>query len=121
MAKRQKLKVLSVLDVAKTQWYHLKVFMILGMGFFTNVYELFSISVVTKILGRLYYTEPNPTSPGFIPMNVALCGTFAGQLIFGWLGDKLGRKKTPAQQATQQNQTEQHKVCTKELHNSKPA
>lgn len=93
MAKRQKLKVLSVLDVAKTQWYHLKVFMILGMGFFTNVYELFSISVVTKILGRLYYTEPNPTSPGFIPMNVALCGTFAGQLIFGWLGDKLGRKK----------------------------
>ena len=23
---------------------------------------------------------------------VALCGTLAGQLFFGWLGDKLGRK-----------------------------
>ncbi|KAB1202224.1 Inorganic phosphate transporter 1-1 [Morella rubra] len=38
--------------------------------------------------------------PGKLPLNVAyfvygvaLCGTFAGQLFFGCLGDKLGRKK----------------------------
>ncbi|CAB4266964.1 unnamed protein product [Prunus armeniaca] len=37
--------------------------------------------------------------PGSLPPNVAaavngvaLCGTLAGQLVFGWLGDKLGRK-----------------------------
>ncbi|TYH43741.1 hypothetical protein ES332_D11G148200v1 [Gossypium tomentosum] len=38
--------------------------------------------------------------PGSLPPNVsaavngvAFCGTLAGQLFFGWLGDKLGRKK----------------------------
>ncbi|KMT16628.1 hypothetical protein BVRB_3g049140 [Beta vulgaris subsp. vulgaris] len=99
MAKSQ-LEVLNALDVAKVQWYHFTTIVIAGMGFFTDAYDLFSISLVTKLLGRLYYTEPNPVRPGSLPINVsaavngvALCGTLAGQLFFGWLGDKLGRKK----------------------------
>ncbi|XP_057531166.1 probable inorganic phosphate transporter 1-3 [Amaranthus tricolor] len=98
MGKRE-LSVLNALDVAKTQWYHFTAIIIAGMGFFTDAYDLFSISIVTKLLGRLYYTEPNPTKPGSLPINVAaavngvaLCGTLAGQLFFGWLGDKMGRK-----------------------------
>ncbi|GJM99161.1 hypothetical protein PR202_ga16241 [Eleusine coracana subsp. coracana] len=69
------------------------------MGFFTDAYDLFCISLVTKLLGRLYYTDPSSKDPGSLPPNVsaavngvALCGTLAGQLFFGWLGDKLGRK-----------------------------
>ncbi|XP_057546984.1 probable inorganic phosphate transporter 1-3 [Amaranthus tricolor] len=96
----QQLGVLNALDVAKTQWYHFTAIIVAGMGFFTDAYDLFSISLVTKLLGRLYYTEPNPKHPGALPINVsaavngvALCGTLAGQLFFGWLGDKLGRKK----------------------------
>uniref|UniRef100_A0A2P2K5F0 Uncharacterized protein MANES_03G164700 n=1 Tax=Rhizophora mucronata TaxID=61149 RepID=A0A2P2K5F0_RHIMU len=99
MAKEQ-LVVLNALDVAKTQLYHFTAIVIAGMGFFTDAYDLFCISLITKLLGRIYYTEPGAPKPGKLPPNVAaavngvaFCGTLAGQLFFGWLGDKLGRKK----------------------------
>ncbi|XP_054798073.1 probable inorganic phosphate transporter 1-5 [Prosopis cineraria] len=92
--------VLNALDVAKTQWYHFTAIVIAGMGFFTDAYDLFSIANVTKLLGRIYYTEEGSKKPGSLPPNVsmavngvALCGTLAGQIFFGWLGDKMGRKK----------------------------
>ncbi|KAM7499465.1 hypothetical protein LguiA_023879 [Lonicera macranthoides] len=92
--------VFSALDNAKTQLYHFKAIIIAGMGFFTDAYDLFCISAVTKLIGRLYYYDPSHHDPGKLPTNVnnaitgvALCGTLAGQLFFGWLGDKLGRKK----------------------------
>ncbi|KAJ7977250.1 Phosphate transporter [Quillaja saponaria] len=99
MAKEQ-LHVLDALDVAKTQWYHFTAIIIAGMGFFTDAYDLFCISLVTKLLGRIYYHVEGGTKPGILPPNVsaavngvAFCGTLSGQLFFGWLGDKLGRKK----------------------------
>ncbi|XP_024991306.1 inorganic phosphate transporter 1-11-like [Cynara cardunculus var. scolymus] len=95
------LSVLEALDTAKTQWYHAKAIVIAGMGFFTDAYDLFCISTVSKLLGRLYYSdhsdgkEPGklPTSINNAVIGVALVGTLSGQLVFGWLGDKLGRKK----------------------------
>lgn len=99
MAKQQ-LDVLNALDIAKTQWYHFTAIVIAGMGFFTDAYDLFCISLVTKLLGRIYYHSPQDPKPGTLPPNVsaavnsvAFCGTLAGQLFFGWLGDKMGRKK----------------------------
>ncbi|XP_038718443.1 inorganic phosphate transporter 1-4 [Tripterygium wilfordii] len=99
MAKEQ-LQVLNALDVAKTQWYHFTAIIIAGMGFFTDAYDLFCISLVTKLLGRIYYHVDGAAKPGTLPPNVsaavngvAFCGTLAGQLFFGWLGDKMGRKK----------------------------
>ncbi|QCE00814.1 MFS transporter [Vigna unguiculata] len=92
--------VLSTLDKAKTQRYHYKAIGIAGMGFFTDAYDLFCITAVIKLIGRLYYYDPMSQSPGKLPKNVsnaitgvALCGSLLGQLFFGWLGDKLGRKK----------------------------
>ncbi|XP_010262308.1 PREDICTED: inorganic phosphate transporter 1-4-like [Nelumbo nucifera] len=94
------LQVLNALDVAKTQWYHFTAIVIAGMGFFTDAYDLFCISLVTKLLGRIYYHVDGAPKPGTLPPNVAaavngvaLCGTLAGQLFFGWLGDKMGRKR----------------------------
>ncbi|XP_019180736.1 PREDICTED: inorganic phosphate transporter 1-4-like [Ipomoea nil] len=94
------LRVLDALDVARTQWYHFTAIVIAGMGFFTDAYDLFCISLVTKLLGRIYYHVDGAPKPGSLPPKVsaavngvALCGTLAGQLFFGWLGDKMGRKK----------------------------
>ncbi|RCV29417.1 hypothetical protein SETIT_6G012100v2 [Setaria italica] len=86
------LQVLSALDAAKTQRYHFTAIIVAGMGFFTDAYDLFCISLVTKLLGRIYYTDTTKPDPGSLPPDVAFCGTLAGQLFFGWLGDKLGRK-----------------------------
>ena len=95
----EQLNVLKALDVAKTQLYHFKAVVIAGMGFFTDAYDLFCISLVTKLLGRIYYYREGADAPGSLPPNVAaavngvaFCGTLAGQLFFGWLGDKMGRK-----------------------------
>lgn len=94
------LRVLNALDVAKTQWYHFTAIVIAGMGFFTDAYDLFCISLVTKLLGRIYYHKDGAPKPGTLPPGVsaavngvAFCGTLAGQLFFGWLGDKMGRKR----------------------------
>lgn len=96
----EQLGVLTALDLARTQWYHFTAIVIAGMGFFTDAYDLFCISLITKLLGRIYYTDITKPKPGTLPPNVsasvtgvALCGTLAGQLFFGWLGDKMGRKK----------------------------
>lgn len=100
MAPGENLQVLDALDVAKTQWYHFTAIIVAGMGFFTDAYDLFCISLVTKLLGRIYYHVDGAEKPGTLPPNVsaavngvAFCGTLSGQLFFGWLGDKLGRKK----------------------------
>uniref|UniRef100_A0A7N0T2T7 Major facilitator superfamily (MFS) profile domain-containing protein n=1 Tax=Kalanchoe fedtschenkoi TaxID=63787 RepID=A0A7N0T2T7_KALFE len=94
------LSVLSALDTARTQWYHVTAIVIAGMGFFTDAYDLFCISTISKLLGRLYYFDPTSSKPGKLPRGVnnavtgmALVGTLTGQLTFGYLGDKLGRKK----------------------------
>lgn len=97
---REQLQVLNALDLAKTQLYHFTAIVIAGMGFFTDAYDLFCISLVTKLLGRIYYHVDGSPTPGILPPNVAaavngvaFCGTLSGQLFFGWLGDKMGRKK----------------------------
>lgn len=94
------LEVLTALDKAKTQMYHFTTIILAGMGFFTDAYDIFCITTVTKLLGRLYYYTPGSKTPGTLPAGVnsavtgvALVGTLLGQLFFGWLGDKLGRKR----------------------------
>ncbi|PNX72615.1 inorganic phosphate transporter [Trifolium pratense] len=96
----EQIQVLNKLDVAKTQCYHFTAIIIAGMGFFTDAYDLFCVSLVTKLLGRIYYHVNGAENPGTLPPNVAgavngiaFVGTLFGQLYFGWLGDKLGRKK----------------------------
>ncbi|KAI9126324.1 hypothetical protein K1719_002745 [Acacia pycnantha] len=95
---KEQMQVLNALDVAKTQWYHFTAILIAGMGFFTDAYDLFAISLVTKLIGRVYYTG-DAQKPGTLPPHVssaingvAFCGTLIGQLFFGWMGDKVGRR-----------------------------
>ncbi|VAH40792.1 unnamed protein product [Triticum turgidum subsp. durum] len=94
MARNQQLRVLQALDVARTQLYHFMAIVIAGMGFFTDAYDLFTISLVADLIDHRY--NPDARRGNFIPVlinAVSLCGTVPGQLVFGWLGDKMGRKR----------------------------
>ena len=94
------LKVLSALDLARTQFYHYKAIIITGMGLFTDAYDLFSIPLVMTFIGRLYYdkrVEPDkyvtPPMVVSIMAAIALVGTVIGQAVFGRLGDLVGRRR----------------------------
>ncbi|KAJ0900669.1 putative major facilitator, sugar transporter, major facilitator superfamily [Helianthus annuus] len=98
------LKVLSALDVAKTQYYHFKAIIIAGMGLFTDSYDLFCIPLIMRMIGRIYYPKVDktvdpkkwfevPTVIASTMFCVALMGAVIGQLVFGRLGDRVGRRR----------------------------
>ncbi|XP_027086805.1 probable inorganic phosphate transporter 1-9 [Coffea arabica] len=92
------LKVLSSLDTAKIQYYHFKAIIIAGMGLFTDAYDLFCIPLIMKLIGSVYYAGParDQQVPALVTSAmgaIALLGTVIGQLVFGRLGDLLGRRK----------------------------
>lgn len=95
------LKVLSALDTAKTQFYHFKAIIMAGMGLFTDAYDLFCIPPIMVLIGHVYYQDEveNPKDRYKVPIPVsstmfamALLGTVIGQLVFGRLGDRMGRR-----------------------------
>ncbi|OEL14192.1 putative inorganic phosphate transporter 1-10 [Dichanthelium oligosanthes] len=95
------IRVLTALDQARTQYYHFKAIVIAGMGLFTDSYDLFCIAPVMKLIGRVYYKpQDGSASPGVTPpavvsatVGVALLGAVAGNLVFGALGDRAGRRR----------------------------
>lgn len=94
------LKVLSALDAARTQYYHFKAIVIAGMGLFTDAYDLFCISPIMRLIGGIYYPEDDNADQPRIPaavnstmVAIALLGTVIGQLVFGRLGDLIGRRR----------------------------
>ena len=94
------LKVLSALDTAKTQLYHFKAIIIAGMGLFTDAYDLFCIAPMMILFERVYYEKEPESKKYVIPpivvstmVAIALLGTAIGQLVFGRLGDKIGRRR----------------------------
>ncbi|XAR61508.1 hypothetical protein NMG60_11015953 [Bertholletia excelsa] len=100
------LRVLSALDTAKTQCYHFKAIVIAGMGMFTDAYDLFCIPPILRLIARIYYeTDATNVSGELIKLYevprevswaivaIALLGTVIGKLVFGHLGDLVGRKR----------------------------
>ncbi len=78
------------LEVDRLTLGHLKVVMMSGMGFFTDAYDLFNISVILIVLGSLWRLSSVQES---LLASASLWATIAGQLIFGRLLDVLGRKR----------------------------
>jgi len=67
-----------------------------GVGFFTDSYAIFSINMVTPMLGIIYYQD----NDGVMPHNyetalsvVTLGGSIIGQIAFGAAADIFGRRK----------------------------
>ena len=66
-----------------------------AVGFFTDAYDIFALNVISQILPYVY-----GDGSGQLPQNLqaallvsTLSGTMVGQIVFGWAGDRYGRRK----------------------------
>jgi len=91
---------LAEVDNAAFSWFHVKICMVAGAGFFTDAYDIFAINFASTMLGYVYGPNRSPTTAGKLNVNQDLgvkvatpVGTLVGQLIFGWLADVVGRKR----------------------------
>nr|GAT60843.1 phosphate transporter [Mycena chlorophos] len=90
---------LAEVDNAAFSWFHIKVCLVAGVGFFTDAYDIFAINFASTMLGYVY-GHGTTTTPGKLSTNQDLgikvatpVGTLVGQLFFGWLADLVGRKR----------------------------
>ncbi|KAI0787970.1 phosphate transporter [Fomes fomentarius] len=89
---------LAEIDSANFSWFHVKVVMVAGVGFFTDAYDIFAINIASTMLGYVYgHGDPGAqklNSNQDLGVKVATpVGTLVGQLLFGWLADVVGRKR----------------------------
>ncbi|KAJ8085429.1 hypothetical protein PM082_004245 [Marasmius tenuissimus] len=92
---------LEEVDTAAFSWFHVKVCAVVGIGFFTDAYDIFAISIASTMLGFVYGATTDEGNYGVelsqsqdLGIKVATpIGTFIGQLLFGWLADVVGRKR----------------------------
>ncbi|GFZ49947.1 Inorganic phosphate transporter PHO84 [Saitozyma sp. JCM 24511] len=81
-------------DEAKFSWFHAKACIVAGVGFFTDAYDIFTISIVATMIGYVYHQGGSNTPNQDLGLKVATpIGTFIGQILFGWLADHVGRKR----------------------------
>ncbi|KZV85541.1 phosphate transporter [Exidia glandulosa HHB12029] len=85
---------LAEVDNAKFSWFHVKVCLVAGVGFFTGAYDIFAINIASTMLGQVYGAGGKLNANQDLGVKVASpVGTFVGQLLFGWLADVVGRKR----------------------------
>lgn len=85
---------LDSLDSAEWTWAHWKAILVAGSGFLTDSYDNFVISLMVPMIAYTYYGSSSLPSfeDGWIKA-ASSYGNLVGQLLFGYLGDILGRKK----------------------------
>ncbi|KAF9210915.1 Inorganic phosphate transporter pho84 [Podila verticillata] len=87
-------EALTKIDNAEFGWFHVRACLVAGVGFFTDAYDLFAINLVTPMLGIIYFNGGALPSDLDLGIKVAASvGTFMGQIGFGYLADRLGRKR----------------------------
>jgi PHS family inorganic phosphate transporter-like MFS transporter len=95
--------ILEEMDNAKFGKSQIKTILVAGAGFLTDSYDNFVIGLMVPMMAYAVNSQTNPTAspssnfPGFwdaaLIKSAAAFGNVVGQLLFGFLGDILGRKK----------------------------
>jgi MFS transporter, putative metabolite:H+ symporter len=66
--------------------------LVAALGYFVDIYDLILFSVVrTKSLKSLGLADADITSQGMLLLNLQMTGMLVGGVVFGVLGDRLGR------------------------------
>lgn len=98
---------LSEIDKVPFGMYHVRAVLVAGIGFFLDSYDIFAINLVTTLLGVVFWHgDPKDAKNGYggnygnlpTPVSQTLkastsAGIVVGQILFGWLADKYGRRK----------------------------
>ncbi|CAK7568722.1 MAG: acid phosphatase pho5 [Sporothrix epigloea] len=86
---------LAEIDKAPFGWYHVRAIIVAGVGFFTDSYDIFCVSLLTIMLGIVYFPGVGtmPTKSDTAIKLATSAGTVIGQLGFGIAADMLGRKR----------------------------
>lgn len=90
---------LAEIDKAPFGWYHVRACVVAGVGFFTDSYDIFAVSLLSTLVGIVYF-HGEKSNPGVTPPNAdtaikvsTSAGTVIGQFGFGALADIVGRKR----------------------------
>lgn len=87
-------RALTEIDNARIGIAHIRAIVVAGSGFFTDAYDLFTANFITEMIGLAYYDGGvMPTAASTTLKLPTTAGAVIGQVFFGWLADKLGRKK----------------------------
>ncbi|KAI8370441.1 phosphate:H+ symporter [Radiomyces spectabilis] len=93
---KQRQLALQEIDNAKFGWFHIRACVVSGIGFFTDAYDIFAINLISTMIGYVYWSDAGNRVPHNIDLALKVScsvGTVVGQLFFGYLADRLGRKR----------------------------
>lgn len=87
---------LAEIDKAPFGWYHVRACVVAGVGFFTDSYDIFAVSLLSTMVGIVYFNKKKGVTP--VTSDTAIkvstsAGTVVGQFGFGALADIVGRKR----------------------------
>jgi MFS transporter, PHS family, inorganic phosphate transporter len=82
----------SLLDPSQLNVAMLTKFLVRGLGFFNDAYDLFVMNVVNVVLMEQYGNDVYSPMLKSAVSAAALIGAVLGQLVFGVLADRLGRR-----------------------------
>ncbi|GAN01616.1 MFS transporter, PHS family, inorganic phosphate transporter [Mucor ambiguus] len=94
--KERRRLALEEIDNAKFGWFHIRACIVSGVGFFTDAYDIFAINLVSTMIGYVYWKDSGNKTPYNVDTAIKVScsvGTVIGQLLFGYLADRVGRKR----------------------------
>lgn len=84
---------LEKIDNADFGWYHIRAILVAGVGFMTDSYDIFAISLAITMMSYVFWKDGKIDygMETFLKVSTSI-GAVIGQVGFGILGDVLGRK-----------------------------